>query len=56
MIEVWINGFKYYADEICRILYVNADKQGGCISYRFLTANERQQLADFTIYNRKKVS
>lgn len=53
MVEVWINGFKYFADDRSQTLYLNENKQGGNTSYRYLTANERMQLETWTQYNGK---
>lgn len=41
--EIWINGFQYYADIQNKILYLDRDKINGT-PFSFLTKNEMDQI------------
>lgn len=52
MVEVWINGFKYYADITNKILYIDSDKKSGT-PFNFLSKNESEQLFNQLRFPRK---
>jgi hypothetical protein len=51
--EISINGYKYYADIINRILYTDREKKSGT-PFSFLTKNEKEQMENELRFPRKK--
>jgi hypothetical protein len=50
--QVHINGFVWYADINCRVLYEDSEKTKGT-PFSFLTKNEREQLENELRFPRK---
>lgn len=51
LIEVKINGFKWFVDDLRRKIYLDKNLNG-VTGYSFLTPNERTQLRNFIDYGR----
>jgi hypothetical protein len=51
--EININGYKYYADIINRILYTDREKKSGT-PFSFLTKNEKEQMENELRFPRKR--
>jgi hypothetical protein len=52
LIEVKINGFKWFVDDLKQKIYLDRNLNG-VTGYSFLTPNERTQLRNFIDYGRK---
>lgn len=53
MVEVWVNGYQYYADIKNKILYDDREKKNGT-PFSFLTKNELEQVERMIRFPRKK--
>jgi len=53
MVEVWVNGYLYYADISNKILYIDREKKNGT-PFSFLTKNELEQVEREVRFPRNK--
>ena len=53
MVEVWVNGYQYYADVNNKILYIDREKKSGT-PFSFLTKNELEQVEREVRFPRSK--